>query len=63
MGGDALAWPEDEILIPRPPLVRVRHAGFNGLVAAGVELARANGAVEHLERGGTRPEPSFQTKT
>src|SRR5262249_14467615 len=53
MGGEPLARSEDKALIPHPFHVGACHTGVDGLVASGVELAVAGGAVRRPERGDT----------
>src|SRR5262249_9317894 len=55
MGGERLARPEDKALIPHPFHVGARHAGLDGLVAAGVEPAVAGRAVGRPKPGDTAP--------
>src|SRR5262249_29242950 len=49
MEGEALARPESEALIPHPLLIGARHAGHDGLVAAGLQLAITGSAVGRPE--------------
>src|SRR5262249_24290266 len=49
MEGDALARSEREALIPHPLLIGARHAGLDGLVAAGLQLAITGSAVGRPE--------------